>query len=136
MGSKKGQLFLVAIVFLIGVIFIIQQALFQYSSLEMAKPFKTKDIDLFMDTLRVINETIKNTYYCNETKDSFEDRMEELRTSLLQERRIGRSIDIVYELNCSNWDNVPPDESPLKVMLRITGPGRETSGNFEFYHKG
>ncbi len=134
MGSKKGQLFLVAIVFLIGLIFVIQQALFQYSSIEISEPFQRRDIELLNNMLETVNETIKKTYICNETKDSFENKMEELKASLLEEHGRVYSIEIGYVINCSNWNNSPPNPSPLNMTVSVSGLGRDTRGTFEFYH--
>lgn len=135
MGSKKGQLFLVAIVFMVGMIFVVQQALFQYSTIKMSEPFERKDAGLFNGMVEVVNKTIRETYNCNETKDSFEDKMEELKISLLEEHGRIYSIEIIYDLNCSNWNNIPPDPGPLKIMISVASLGSDTRGNFEFYHE-
>lgn len=135
MGSKKGQLFLIAIVFMIGMIFIIQQALFQYSSIEMSEPFEREDVELFSNMVEIVNETIKETYYCNETKDSFENKMEEMKMLFLEEHGRVYSIEIIYALNCSNWNNLPPDLGPLKITISIASLGRDTRGTYEFYHE-
>ena len=86
MGSKKGQLFLVAIVFLIGMVFIIQQSLFQYTSLDLSRPFKTGEFETVRNVVDVINETIIQTPNCDETKDSFENRIEDMRSYLFEEQ--------------------------------------------------
>jgi hypothetical protein len=134
MGSKKGQLFLVAIVFMIGLIFVIQQALFQYTSIEMSQPFQGSDIELLKNMLETVNETIRETYSCNETKDSFENKLEELKTSLLEEHGRVYSIEIAYVLNCLNWDNSPPNPGPLNMTISVSALGRDTRGSSEFYH--
>ncbi len=134
MGSQKGQLFLVAVVFMIGVVFAVQQSLFQYSTIEMAEAFGTRHVDLLDNMVGVVNATIRNTYYCNETKDSFQQRLEKLKTSLLEEHGREYSIEIAYSLNCSNWFNAQPNPSPLRITISVSGEGKEARGTFDFYH--
>ena len=135
MGSKRGQLFLIAIVFMIGMIFVIQQALFQYSSIEMSEPFERNDIEIFNSMVEAVNKTITETHSCNETKDSFKDRMEEMKVSLLDEHGRGAySIEINYDLDCLKWNNLPPNPGPLKITISIASLGRDTRGTYEFYH--
>ncbi len=134
MGSKKGQLFLVAIVFLIGIIYVVQQSLFNYTSVEMSEPFENTDIVLFENIVNLVNETIRDTPSCNETKDSFEGKMSDLKLSLLREHGRAYSIDIVYEIDCFRWKNTPPSPAPLRMSVTVTGPGRDIRGTYEFYH--
>ena len=136
MGRKKGQLFFVAIVFMIGLIFIIQHALFQYTSMDMSEPFENTDYHLVRDTINSINTTLIETQNCNETKDNFAERMEEFK--LLLERSNFRGIygiSVIYDLKCDNWKNTPPEPAPLDLTVSVTGMGKETSGNFEMYHE-
>ncbi|UCC91396.1 MAG: hypothetical protein JSV39_03730 [Candidatus Aenigmatarchaeota archaeon] len=134
MGSKKGQLFLIAIVFLIGLIFVIQQALFQYTSIEMSEPFEERGAEIFGNIIEVVNKTIRETHSCNETKDSFENNMEEIKISFLKEHGKAYSIEISYDLDCSKWNNAPPNPGPLKITLSVTGMNKDTRGTYEFYH--
>jgi hypothetical protein len=134
MGRKKGQLFLVAVVFLIGMLFVVQQALFQYSAIDMTKPFEARDAELFGNIVGMVNATINNTYYCNETKDSFASRIEKIKMSFLEEHGREYSIEIAYVLNCTGWLASPPSPAPLSLDVSITSQGRNTRGSFKLYH--
>lgn len=133
MSRKKGQLFIVAIVFLIGMIFTVQQALFQYSSIDMAKPFQARDSELFDNIIGMVNGTISETHYCNETKDSFALRIEKIKSSFLEEHGREYSIEIAYKLDCARWLAASPP-APLSLDVSITSQGRNTRGAFELYH--
>lgn len=135
MGSKKGQLFLVAVVFLIGVVFIVQQSLFQYSSVDLTRSFRDDSRDIAVSVVDLINETVKETPTCEGTKESFRNRMEEIKTSLFEETGLAYSINLEYDLDCLNWDSPPPGPAPLSVTMSVTGPGSDNSGNFDFYHE-
>ncbi len=131
----KGQLFMVAIVFLIGMVFVVQQALFTYSSIDVSQPFNARGGGLFRDMVGIVNQTIKDTYYCNETRDSFQDRLDDIKTLFLAEHGREYSIEFTYSLNCSAWSNAQPSPSPLRITISVTSRGSDTRGTFDFYHK-
>lgn len=125
---------MVAVVFIIGVIFVVQQSLFQYSTIEMTEAFASRQVELFRNVVDEINETIRDTYYCNETRDSFQQRIEKLKTSFLEEHGREYSIEIVYALDCSYWLSSPPSPSPLRTTVSVSGQGKEARGTFDLYH--
>jgi len=132
----KGQMFVVAVVFLVGLIFVAQQVMFQYTSLDISEPMRLSDAHAIRSLTNDINRTIKTNLECNGSEDSFERYLEELDSALNREET-GR-IYIMYisgSLNCGFWDNSPPAENPLNLSVRITGLGRDTTGQFKFYHK-
>jgi len=133
--GMKGQLFLVAVVFLVGMIFVVQQALFQYSSVDISKAFEDRNGDLFGNMVEVVNKTITETYYCNDTKDSFQNRLEDIKTAFLEEQGVEYAVEITYALDCSKWLNSPPNPAPLRATLSVTGRGSDTRGTFLLYHK-
>ncbi len=134
MGSKKGQLFIVGIIFLLSLIFAVQQALFQYSEINISEPFKIRDAEILSDIIQVVNQTIRDTHSCDQTKDNFENRVEELRNSFLDEYGRTYSSEISYVLECANWDNTHLQAPPLTMTISISGSGKDTRGTFNFYH--
>ena len=132
--SRKGQLFIVAIVFLIGMIFIVQQLLFSYSNVDMSSSLEMRDAEIYDNILNAINKTLAESIYCNETDDSFKEKMERLKASFLEEHGREYSIEINYAINCSGWNNAPPSPAPLTFGLSIGRQGRDTRGNFQLYH--
>lgn len=134
MGAKKGQLFVVSIVFMIGMIFAVQQVLFNYSRVQMSSPFEIHDAEVFDNILDIVNRTAMESYYCNETKDGFHGRLESLKASFLEEFGRDYSIEILYTLDCSKWENSPPNSAPLSLSLSVNRQGRDTRGTFQIYH--
>ncbi|NIO19283.1 MAG: hypothetical protein GTN76_00675 [Candidatus Aenigmarchaeota archaeon] len=131
----KGQMFVVAIVFLVGLIFIIQQILFQYTFMDISDPLRTSDAHIVRSITKDINQTIKTTLECNETDDSFKRYLEEL-DSMLKKEETGK-IYVIYiskSLECNFWNNMPPAEAPLNISVRVTGLGKDTTGSFKLYH--
>jgi len=134
MGPKKGQMFIVSVIFLIGMVFVVQQALFSYSEIDMSSPFEIRDGEVFGNMADVVNKTITGSYSCNGTKDSFNERMEKLKASFLEEYGREYAVEILYTLDCSRWSNAPPDPAPLALSLDISRQGRDTRGTLQMYH--
>lgn len=132
----KGQMFVVAMVFLVGLVFIVQQVLFQYTFLDISEPMRLNDVHTIRSLTADINKTIKMPLECDGSDDSFERYLEELDAAIKKEET-GRVyvIYITKSLDCNYWENQPPAENPLNISVRITGIGKDTVGSFKFYHK-
>ncbi len=127
----KAQMFIIAAIFLVGLAFFVQQALFRYSSLDISEPMRTNDYYAFRSMHEMISYTTKSTRNCESGKDNFRQNLGEIESLLSKEGGTMSYItSISYSLNCSNWDNDPPDPSPLDLTLYTTGLGTETKGSF------
>jgi len=131
----KGQMFVVAMVFLVGLMFIAQQVMFQYTALDISEPMRLSDAHVTRSLTDMVNRTIKTNMECSGSDDSFETYLEELE-SVLEREETGRIyiIQLAYSLDCSFWDNQPPDENPLNISIRVISLGMDTTGQFKFYH--
>jgi hypothetical protein len=129
--ARKAQMFIVTTLFMIGLIFTVQQLIFQYTALDLSAPFRENSIYLLRNTKDVINATIRSTPDCAD----FSAKMKELKDFL--DRRVpygGYSLAIDYKLNCSKWTNAAPQPSPLNVTLQIVGKTSETASRVYLYH--
>ena len=131
--ARKAQMFIVTALFMIGLIFTVQQLIFQYTSLDLSAPFRENSIYLLRNTKDVINATIRSTPDCAD----FTMNIRELKNFL--DRRIpygGYSLAFDYKLNCNNWTSVGPSQSPpLNVTLQIVGKTSETASRFSLYRR-
>ena len=131
----KGQMFLVSFVFAVGLIFLIQQSLFQYTDLDVSEPEKGNEFFILKSPLDSINETLLKTNVCEGSKESFRDRIgESIGFFEKESQREFFTTDIGYDLDCNNWDNVPPSTPPLELRIKLIGPGVKASGTFNMYH--
>jgi len=131
-GKKKAQMFIVTTLFMIGLIFTVQQLIFQYTALDLSVPFKENSIYLLRNTKEVINTTIRSTPDCT----VFTANIKELKDFL--DRRIpygGYSLSLDYKLNCTKWANSYPQASPMNVTLQIVGKTSETASRVYFYSR-
>lgn len=63
--KRKAQMFIVTLVFITGMIFSVQQMLFQYSSLDIADSIKKEDIYLMETVADMFNRTLLHTQNCS-----------------------------------------------------------------------
>lgn len=129
---KKAQMFIIAAIFLVGLVFSVQQLLFQYTALDISAPLRDNDIYLLKNTKSLVNQTIKTTQDCGD----FSKKMEELDDFL--DARIpsrGYILAIKYRLDCAHWDNSYPSTAPLNLTIQIIGKGSETSSTVYMYRK-
>jgi hypothetical protein len=130
--ARKAQMFIIAAIFLVGLIFSVQQLLFQYTALDISAPLRDNDIYLLKNTKNIINQTIKTTPEC----EDFSKKMEELNDFLNTRIPLrGYVLSIKYRLNCTYWANTYPNNAPLNLTIQITGKGSETSSTVYMYNK-
>jgi hypothetical protein len=128
---KKAQMFIITMVFLIGLIFVIQQGFndwFEYS-IDFSASMQRNDYYIF-DSVRAMSEqTLKGSQSCLDARDKLRELEGFLKNRILS----GYYLDFSYKLTCANWDNAPPDPAPMNLTLHITGKDTDTHGNFFLY---
>lgn len=132
-------MFVATAVFLTGLLFVVQQALVIYSSLDMSTPFQAKDSYTVNNIIDLVNYTIISQ---EDTADpiadcvDFENNLIELMSSVRDDlSREGYLLMSDYSLDCGYWNNNPPMPAPLKLTISYTGD-LESFGTFIFYHTG
>lgn len=129
----KGQMFIVTAVFLVSLVFAVQNLIFNYPFIDFQNTFENNDY-IFANIKNNIQYVLDNSKDC----DSAKDNIDELLSFLGQQMVSGYVFDFKYELNCTNWENAPPDPCLLKVTLKtvkmIKGKKSvETEEGFCFY---
>ena len=127
----KGQMFILTMVFLVGLVFVVQQGFvnwFSYS-MDFFADTQKNDYYLFDNVRQMIDQSIIGSSTCSETSDN----MDEL-NSFLQSRILrGYFVEIDTSFDCINWYNSPPAAAPLRAGIHITGENIDTYGDFLFY---
>jgi hypothetical protein len=127
---RKGQLFIVTSVFIIGIFFIVLQNLLQYSAIDVSEPMKVNDYYIFKSMPEVANNSLRTTLYCNETKDNLEKNMEELKIFLEKSYIPGvQSINFGYSIDCANWET----DKIVNITISMIGFGKEMRGNYQLH---
>jgi hypothetical protein len=128
----KGQMFVLTIIFLVGLIYVVQQNISGYSVLDISGPFEDNDYYIFRDVKDLFERTMTTTSTCIEAGRN----LNELNNYIGRKILVGGfTLDLKYTLNCDNWDNVNPGPPPLNLTLKIIGKQSETIGSLRIYHQ-
>ena len=120
---RKAQMFIVTMVFLVGLIFAVQQMLFQYSYLDMPALADYDESMVFENLKDVIGDTVAASHSCAEAQT----RLDGLIHLISESGIAGYTIDIQRsECNPNHWDNEPPDHAPFNVSIRLTSEKAES----------
>ncbi len=130
-GNRKGQMFVLTMVFLVGLVFVIQQGFISWFgySVDLHSGIQRNDYYLFENVKSMAGQTLLGSGDCDSARDNLNDLRSFLNSRILR----GYSLDFKYRLYCSNWNNLPPSPAPLNVTIHVTGEETDTHGDFLFY---
>ena len=112
----KGQMFMVTMIFLAGLIMSVQQILIQYARLDLGQPFIRDDSELLQSIVNIINKSVRP---CSEQN------IRELFARLSKQDFGIYDVRIAWDLNCSR-------QKPLHVDIQILSPGSKTEASYDF----
>jgi len=111
-----GQMFIVTVVFLVGLIFTVQQLVFQYTYLDMPSTFRSDDYGLLEGIKAVMNQTVASSSGCQEALKRIDEA-----SLFIESREIsGYSVAIISSSNCALWASRPPSPAPINMTISIT----------------
>lgn len=131
----KGQMFILTIIFLIGLIYTVQQGLTSYSLLDFTEPFEENDFYTLSNVREMFERTVATTETCAEAEENLNELVNFFGAKLIFG---GFIIDIGFRLDCADWDNVeslPFNPAPVNLTLKILGSNSEAYSNIEIYHQ-
>ncbi|MFQ5647977.1 MAG: hypothetical protein ACE5FW_01960 [Candidatus Aenigmatarchaeota archaeon] len=126
--NRKGQMFVVTMVFLTGLIFAVQQLLFQYSLVDLSEPMQRTDLYLLESAGSIFNITMEGLDCADSgsVARTLQD-LVELDTWLARQTFRGYSLELEYNgLDTPNLDCNGETDAVLVLDIRIIGPGSET----------
>lgn len=128
---RKGQMFVMTMVFLIGLVFVIQQSFMNWFAYSIDFYANTQRNDYYIfDSVRDMSQaTLSTSSSCTEARENFKEM-----SSFLQSRVLGGYfLEFNTKLDCSKWSNSPPQAPPLNVTIHVTGEGVDSYSNFNLY---
>jgi hypothetical protein len=131
MASKKGQMFIVTMVFLIALIFSVQQILLYYNVMDLSSPPQTTDAYMMENIGSIFQTALDSSNSCEEARMN----VMELENLITKSIRGGYSIDILGDIECSPAGEWPPPPE-LTILVTVTGETSETKAEFELYYGG
>ncbi len=131
MAKRKAEMFMVTLIFLIGLIFTVQQSLREYSALDLSEPFQPNDYYLSNNMKDVFAVLMKSAPDCYTAERNIEEAVAYFNRQLL---RKGHIMNIKYNLTCDNWPNLEPAEAPLILTINVQMEKRESTAVLFVYH--
>jgi len=128
--DRKAQMFVVTLIFMAEMIFIVQQSLFQYSSIPVTGSFGDFPKEALESTRIAANRTVKAAGGCAEATEN----MAQLESFLGNRTLPAYSLDLSYSINCNNWGNSYPQPEALNLTVSAASIGVELSENYRIYH--
>lgn len=129
---SKGQMFIVTIVFLVGVVFVVQQILLQYSYLDMPSTYRAGDFHLLKSAETIATRAVTVASTCLEAEKNLEESL----LFLGDQAAGGYSLDVDYSVNCSNWGNKYPEPGPVTALIKVSSENSESTNNMVIYSTG
>lgn len=128
---KKGQMFIITMVFLVGLVFVIQQGFmnwFSYS-IDYSSRMQMSDYYLFENMKSMARTSLMAASSCSEARDNLNELSTFLNTNVIK----GYDLDFTYRINCAYWGNTPPNPAPLNLTIHIRGEDTDTYQNLFLY---
>jgi hypothetical protein len=128
---KKAQMFVLTMVFLVGLVFVIQQGFvnwFAYA-IDFYSDTQRNDYYLFDNVKTMAQYTMQSSATCDEARNNLNDLRAFLQSRILS----NYFLEFRTRLDCSKWLNTPPSDAPLNASIHITGENVDTYGDFMLY---
>jgi len=126
----RGQMFIVTAVFLVGLIFVVQQILFQYESVDPRTGFQYNEFGAVASLRDAVNATLANSTDC----DNLAANMDVLKSFIdYRSASAGFTEELKYSIDCASFWNNPPSLPPLNATIRFLGSNIDSTSNFIFY---
>ena len=125
-------MFIVTMVFMTGLIFAVQQIIYQYSFIDPSDPMQRDDSPLFLSVRDAYNSTIMSSSSCSIANQS----VQQLHYWLMEKAMGPYSLDLRYnglsrpDLDCGRWGTSSP---VLSLEVRVTGPVTDSIAFYNFY---
>ena len=124
-------MFVLTIVFLVGLIYVVQQSLVGYSQLDFSEPFENNEYYIIRDVKEMFEVTLTSAETCSEADENLNELMNFIGRKIVFG---GFTLDIEYDLYCSRWSVVTGQE-PLNLTIRAIGKQSESVVNYKMYHQ-
>jgi hypothetical protein len=123
-------MFVVTTVFLVGLVFTVQQLLFQYTSVNPKDAFLMNEYGI----VKSVRDAVTTTMHGSATCQDFKNNMGVLESFLDKRGAItGFSIELKHNVTCEYWGNAYPDPVPANISVRVLGGKVDSTTKFGVY---
>ena len=126
-------MFIVTMVFLTGLIFAVQQIIYQYSFIDPSDPIQRNDAPLFYSIRDAYNTSITSASSCRIANSS----IQQLHQWLMSSGTGPYNVELRYnglatpDINCANWGS--STDPVLNLTVHITGPVTDSTAIYRLY---
>jgi len=135
LGRRKGQMFIITMVFLIGFVFAVQQNLFQYSALEVSEYIEQNDAYLLQNIKGLFSDALQSVTGCETAEEccsTASQKVSSLSNYLTSQiLKGGYVLELGYSfLDCeANWET---NNNVLKIDIVLISETTETKATYYF----
>ncbi|MBI4021122.1 MAG: hypothetical protein HY369_02680 [Candidatus Aenigmarchaeota archaeon] len=108
----KAQMFILTLVFLAGLVFVVQASLAQYGAVSLEEPFDRQEASLIAGVVQAFNETLWSSPTCS----TAEQNVASLETFVEEKLIQGVSLTVETGMDCASWGTGGP---VLNLTVRL-----------------
>lgn len=125
MPRKKGQMFVITMIFLISMVFAVQSLLFNYAEIDLSSPLQNRDSYLVDNVESTFQAALRSSDDCEEARMNIID----LKNVITNSIKGGQEVRITGNINCTS-DGDWPSDPELTIQVFINSEGGETWADF------
>ena len=126
MPGKKGQMFVITMIFLITMVFAVQSYLFTYAKLDLSTPLQARDTYTIKNIESAFQTALDSSTECEIARRNIID----LEGVLDRSIKGGQEVQITGSLDCPGGGWPPPPQLTLDILIN-RGEGGETQATLE-----
>ena len=125
-------MFVLTMIFLMGVVFVVQQVLFTYSAVDTSSGTGSDDYYIMKSVRDAAEQTVIGASDCGNASRNLNEFEGFFRSHVMGG---GFVVSADHELECGNWNNLPPAPPPVVMNVYVKGKGLDSSARFDLYHR-
>jgi hypothetical protein len=126
---RKGQMFVITMIFLAAMIFTVQSLLFTYNEIDLSHPPQNLDAYVVENMETMFQKALDSSTDCLEVKDN----ILLLKNIISDKIGSGQEIKVTGNINCSSGGGWPSTGPDLGIQILITRESGETWSSLELY---
>lgn len=121
----KGQMFVITMIFLIAMVFSVQNLLFNYAEIDLSSPLQNRDSYLVDNIEHAFQQALDSSDDCEEASQNVID----LRNVITSSIKGGQEVRVTGNINCTSSGDWPSSPE-LTIQVFINSEDGETWADF------
>jgi hypothetical protein len=129
-SQRRGQMYIVTMVFLAAMVFGIQGLLLAYSDIDLSRSYQSADPYIIDNIEDIFQSALESSSDCMEASDN----IIELRSMMNSIIQGGYELRTSGDVNCTDGGDWPATGPDLALHVTVFSERGESSADFELYH--